>query len=233
MKDGDYMRALVIVDIHKSESALEKVKKLIDKQKPDLLIIAGDITTFGPLAFAERFLAGLPEIKTLALPGNCDHREILTVIDHSQAINLHGRNEKIDDILFVGLGGSNATPFNTPFELTEKEIYERLDKIMAPGAILVLHFPVKGHLDEVPRGEHAGSEAALRIVQKYQPSLVISGHIHETRGVKVDDNGVKFVNPGALKDGFAAIIEITPDMGLNTKDQVMKFNCEVRLLAED
>ena len=69
------MRALIIVDIHKSENALDYTLNYIQKYNPDLLIIAGDITTFGPLSFAEDFLANLPKIKTLALPGNCDPRE--------------------------------------------------------------------------------------------------------------------------------------------------------------
>ena len=107
------MRVLVVVDIHKSNDALDYTNKFIQKYNPDVLIIAGDITTFGPLEFAENFLSNLPDLKTLALPGNCDPQEILSVLDKSKAVNLHGKKETIDGFTFIGLGGSNVTPFNT------------------------------------------------------------------------------------------------------------------------
>lgn len=218
------MKVLVIVDIHKNPDALRYTLKYIRAYHPDLLIIAGDITTFGPLKFAEAFLKDISKTPTLAVPGNCDPREILSVIGKSSAINLHGRKEVIDGITFVGLGGSNATPFNTPFELGEDEIYGSLDKIMERGAILVLHFPVKGHLDLVGRGEHTGSIGALKIVDKYLPSLVISGHIHETRGTDTNEQGVQFVNPGPVKDGYAAVLNIEKIRGETA------FKCNIKLI---
>lgn len=227
------MKLLAIVDIHKSESALSRTQEFIEKHKPDLLLIGGDITTFTPLAFAREFLASLSDIRTLALPGNCDPPEILSVLDESAAVNLHGRKETIEGITFVGLGGSNATPFNTPFELEENEIFQTLDHIMEPGAILVLHFPVFGHLDEVSRGEHAGSKSALKIVEKYQPSLVITGHIHETRGTKTDDNGIIYVNPGPMKNGYAALVEIEPTAKQARSVHIHKYDSKIQMLSSD
>jgi putative phosphoesterase len=224
------MKVLVIVDIHKSDSGLRTATDYIQEYKPDLLLIAGDITSFKPLEFTEKFIAGLPDIKTLALPGNCDPRDTLRILDESKAINLHDKKEIIDNVTFVGLGGSNITPFNTPFELSEDEIYSALDNNMEPGAILVLHFPVKGYLDEVPRGEHTGSEAALKIVEKYKPSIVISGHIHETRGITTDEYGIQHVNPGPLQNGYAAIIDIEPNHSYEHDKQNMRYNCRIQLL---
>ncbi len=225
------MKVLVIVDIHKSETAYGTTKQFIRRYEPDVLIIAGDITTFGPLEFAEEFLELLPDIKTLAVPGNCDPHEILPVIDESKAINLHGRAETIDDITFVGLGGSNATPFNTPFELSELDIYNKLDSIMEPGEVLVLHFPVQGYLDEVPGGGHTGSISALKIVEKYQPCLVISGHIHETRGTKSDEKGTLYLNPGPIKDGYAALVDINPKTEKSQSNSSVKYDCKIQLLS--
>ncbi len=217
------MKILAIVDVHKSANALDITRKYIQEHKPELLIIGGDITTFGPLDFAVDFLSGLPELKTLALPGNCDPKEIITIIIKSKATSLHGRVEQIDGISFIGLGGSNPTPFNTPFELGEEKIYRILDSIMVPGEILVLHFPSKGHLDLVPRGENTGSVSVKKIIDKYKPALVISGHIHETRGIETDDLGTVYVNPGPIKDGFAALIDISTG-------KERKYNVQVKLL---
>jgi Icc-related predicted phosphoesterase len=225
------MRILTIVDIHKSENALETTKRYIEKYSPDLLLIAGDITTFGPLEFAEQFLNGLPNITTLALPGNCDPKEILQTIHYSPAINLHSRMEKIGGITFVGLGGSNATPFNTPFELDENKIYKILDSIMVHGEVLVLHFPAKGHLDKVPRGNNTGSESAGKIINTYRPALVISGHIHETRGSETDEHGTVYINPGPMKDGYAALVNIT--IGPQQNQQGMgRYKIDVTFLPE-
>jgi Icc-related predicted phosphoesterase len=224
------------VDIHKSENALKFAQKFIDAHKPDLLLIAGDITTFGPLEFAEEFLSGLiklpglPDGRIMVLPGNCDPREILSVIDRSKAVNLHQESETIDGITFVGLGGSNTTPFGTPFELSEDEIFSKLDSVMEPGVVLVLHFPVFGHLDEVPIGVHTGSKAAMQIVEKYRPSLVISGHIHETRGTDIDDYGTQYVNPGTLQGGYAALINIEQSEAEEDDKSLMKLECKIQLL---
>ena len=224
------MKVLVIVDIHKAENGLNITKDYINKYNPELLVIAGDITTFGPLSFAEEFLKGLQDIETIALPGNCDPREILSVLDKSHARNLHGKREKINGVTFVGLGGSNDTPFDTPFELSEEEIYQSLDTVMEPGAVLVLHFPVKGYLDEVPGGGNAGSESALKIVKKYNPAVVISGHIHETRGVITDEAGIIYLNPGTLQDGFAALVDISPRRTEGNKKIGKNYDCKIVLL---
>ena len=223
------MRVLAITDIHKDENALTRTLRFIDEYKSDILLILGDITTFGPLSFAEKFIAGLPDMNILALPGNCDPREILSVLDDSKAINLHRGKETIDGITFVGLGGSNDTPFNTPFELTEAEIFSALDNLMEPGAILVLHGPAKGHLDKVPGG-HTGSTGALKIVEKYRPSLVLAGHIHETTGTDRDEHGVIYVNPGPMRDGHAAIVDI--EFRNQEREGKNKYRCEIRLLPE-
>jgi Icc-related predicted phosphoesterase len=221
------MKMLFTVDIHKSTYALEMILQFISKYKPDILVLGGDITTFGPLEYANELLNDLTDLPILALPGNCDPRDILRVFDKSSAKNLHGKKEIMDGITFVGLGGSNSTPFNTPFELDEDEIYNDLDEHMVHGAILILHFPVKGHLDLAGRGVHTGSTGALRIVEKYRPSLVLSGHIHEARGVETDEYGTIYANPGPLKDGYAALIEISGKIGSKG------YDCEVTLLQSD
>jgi Icc-related predicted phosphoesterase len=219
------LRLLFVVDIHKSSDALSRIISFIDDHKPDVLVIGGDITTFGPLDYAKELLNGLPNLPVLALPGNCDPREILPIIDSSPAKNLHGKKEILEGITLVGLGGSNSTPFNTPFELEEEEIYEQLDKLMVPGAILILHFPIKGRLDLAGRGINTGSSAAKEIVEKYRPSLVLSGHIHESKGIETDDEGTIYANPGPLKDGYAALVEISP------KDGSSDYDCKITLLT--
>jgi Icc-related predicted phosphoesterase len=200
------MRILAIADVHGSKDAKHTINSQIQKYIPNLVIVCGDITQFGPPEWALDFLNGI-SLKTLAIPGNCDPKGVIEAIEDSQAILLHGKREEIGGHTFVGLGGSNTTPFGTPFELSEKEIYEILLGIMVKGAVLVVHAPAKGHLDGTSAVSDLGSESILRIISEFSPPLVISAHIHEARGVE-KEGYTTFVNPGPTSQGYAAIIDL-------------------------
>jgi Icc-related predicted phosphoesterase len=204
------MRILAVADVHGREKVINVVNEQITRYSPDLVIVCGDITQFGPPIWAEKFLNEIP-IQTLALPGNCDPRGVLDSIAASKAILLHAKKEMINETVFVGLGGSNATPFGTPFELFEDEIFSALDGIMERGAILVVHAPSKGHLDRSSSGGNQGSRAISDIIKKYAPRLVVSAHIHEARGVEQKPE-ITYVNPGPASQGYAGIIDINDDI---------------------
>lgn len=201
------MKILVVADLHGSATAEKNLAKLLEK-KYDCLLLIGDLTEFGPPEVAESILSvaesfGVP---TLSVPGNCDPKEILEVLD-KHGTNLHGKCRKIGDLIFVGLGGSNVTPFKTPFELTENEIYEELS-VLLEGIkgqwILVTHAPpFETKLDELPSGMHVGSKSIRRIVEERQPIFLACGHIHEARAVDRLGRTV-MVNPGPISKGFAA-----------------------------
>jgi len=90
----------------------------------------------------------------------------------------------------------------------EEEVIEAaLRPLMQAGAILALHTPAKGINDRISSGLHVGSEAVLRLVNEFRPKAVLSGHIHEDRGI-VEMNGTLFLNPGAAKDGNSALLDI-------------------------
>ena len=75
------------------------------------------------------------------------------------------------------------TPFNTPGELAEEEIYERIkDLPIDQKTILVCHCPPCGYFDSV-RGEKTGSTSLLRIIHEKEPLVFLCGHIHELEGV--------------------------------------------------
>jgi hypothetical protein len=189
-------------DLHGSFHGLSKILKKLEAHHPELVIVSGDLTDFGSRGDVERLLRYLPS-QTYIIPGNCDPPAALN------RFNLHGKRLRIGMWTFVGWGGSNPTPFNTPLEYSENDIYQNLSKLMVPGAILVVHCPPYGHLDFLEGKGNLGSVSIKRIVARYSPPLVISGHIHEARGVE-RKNGMVFVNAGAAKFGFAALIEL-PD----------------------
>jgi Icc-related predicted phosphoesterase len=200
------MRILAIADVHGSAAARKNVQAWIAEHTPNIVVVAGDITQFGPPEWAEDFLNAIP-LRTLAIPGNLDPKTILEAIELSQAIPIHGQSVEIEGYTFVGLGGSNITPFGTPFELSEEEILETLKEIMVEKAVLVSHAPVQGHLDRTASAESSGSQALSWIISEFSPILVISGHIHEARGVE-QEGGTTYVNPGPAAQGYGAIIDL-------------------------
>lgn len=198
------MRILVVSDIHGSDSGIRLTNSWNEELEPDLLLVVGDITHFGPVTFAVDFLKGL-EVKTLALPGNTDPVSILEALDELE-VNLHHRKVQVGDEIFVGFGASNPTPFDTLFELPESEIYDSLSSIMEENVVLVTHAPPYGILDTVSGHGHVGSKAVKRIVDEFRPKLAIFGHIHEARGVQPGE--ITFLNPGAVRSGYGAIVDL-------------------------
>ena len=198
-----FMRSIVVSDIHAKASTAELVNKAADKYGADNILILGDITHFGPVSFALEYISSLNR-PVYAIPGNCDPRDLPSAIS-KVAKDMHGRTVTVDGIKIAGLGGSNPTIFDTPFEISEDEILSSLDPISDGVGILMVHAPAFGHLDMIPSGMMVGSESIRTIVDKYKPKAVLSGHIHEARGIKECD-GVLFLNPGSAKEGYAALL---------------------------
>lgn len=103
----------------------------------------------------------------------------------------------------VSCSYANPTPWNSPRELDEDALYERLkrlaEQLEAPRrAIFNLHVPpydsgldtatqLDDDLRPVYRGGQpveipVGSRAVQQIIEEYQPVLSLHGHIHESRG---------------------------------------------------
>ncbi len=197
------MKLLALSDLHGDYSHVEAICEKAGQF--DAVLIAGDITNFGPDEHALE-LFGMFREPVFAVPGNCDNPSILKVLDES-AINLHNSLYTCGGLTFLGLGGSNPTPFNTPFELSEKKIGEYVGTLLTGlnGRIVLLsHAPPRNTTDRLPRG-NAGSEALARFLGRID--LIVCGHIHEARG-HVNVNGTLVVNPGTGSKGQAALINV-------------------------
>jgi len=199
------MKFLLITDLHQNMSALDWINEEIDEYKVDFVVHLGDVTDMGTGKDAAEIIKKINS-KVYVLPGNCDARDLPECVS-SVAVDMHKKAVTINGYRIVGLGGSNKTIFDTPFELGEEEIYDSLKANAEKGMILMTHAPSEGILDEIPSGLHVGSPAIKRIVDEYQPILAMSGHIHEAIGCKVI-NGTTFVNPGPAKEGYSAIVTV-------------------------
>lgn len=203
------MKLLALSDLHGDYS---HVKSIRDKAGDfDAVLIAGDLTDFGPDEKALELLAMFQK-PVLAVPGNCDKPSLLGILDKDEnTINLHNSVHEFQGLNFIGLGGSNPTPFNTPFELSEKKIGEYVGTLLSRlnGRIILLsHAPPRNTADRLPHG-NVGSEALARYLGRFD--LIVCGHIHEARGV-VRVNGTQVVNPGMASKGHGALITINKDI---------------------
>ncbi len=59
--------------------------------------------------------------------------------------------------------------------------------------------------------------AVAEAIERCRPSVVLSGHIHEDRGVERKD-GVWCMNPGAAKDHYAGMMELDDEVRLTLLD---------------
>jgi Icc-related predicted phosphoesterase len=193
---------LLIADLHGQFGKIDSFLEL----SPEAVFIAGDITNMGPVDAVDDVLARI-DVPCFAVPGNCDPREILETLEHSDAVSMHGSAINLGKMTIVGVGGSNPTPFGTPFELTDKQIDDVMNSAMkkmekAVHNVLLCHAPPYETLDK-PAGEHVGSQSIRRHMKAFD--LVCCAHIHEARGV-MDVDGVKIVNPGPAMDGHCAML---------------------------
>lgn len=206
------MKIVAFSDIH------GKYGKIIDFLKNnhvDLIILTGDITHFGPAELAGEILNEIAsfDVPVLAIPGNCDPINLFGNIDNSNAINIHGRSVTIKNVGICGFGGSNPTPFKTPLEFEEVEIYDQAKKALeevkdSKVTLLVTHAPpVDTKTDVLPSGDHVGSTSIRKIIEELNPTLNVCGHIHESRSSdKIGKTEV--INPGMVSDGHACVINI-------------------------
>lgn len=198
------MRLLAVTDFHNTFDRLPEILKKAGNV--DGTLVAGDLTHFGPTEKAKVVLDALPK-PVLAVPGNCDRRDIVELL-RAEDCNLHENKFRLGGVTFVGIGGSNPTPFNTPFELSEEHILSTLERLLHDvkgPAVLIAHAPPKGYQDEIPGGIHVGSTAIAHMLPKF--AVVVCGHIHEARGIAHSGNTI-IVNPGPASLGNAAVLEI-------------------------
>lgn len=199
------MKILAVSDIHGNETVTEWINVLSEYHDADYVFVLGDITDFGPDDLVDKILGPIKK-DVYAIPGNCDPPSIMNRLNRF-ATDLHGKAVSLDGFHIAGLGGSNPTIFDTPFEIEENMIYDMLQPISENGMILMVHAPPYGVNDTIPSGAHVGSTSIRRIVEEFSPRLVLSGHIHEDYGVRTEGNTV-FVNPGPAKNHMYAFIEL-------------------------
>jgi hypothetical protein len=210
---GTALRMLGFTDFHGNNEAFEGAKQLIRNDKWHCVLVAGDIANYDD-ELAKRRLTELaePGIPLFFVPGNMDGPELSSWPGTDLVRPLHGKSARVGGVTLVGLGGSPPGPFSTPFEVPEERAAQLMNRALAGfekgSLVLVSHCPPKNtKLDVVPSGEHAGSMAVRNFIEKFKPAVVVSGHVHEARGI--DSIGeTALVNTGPARRGNYAEITL-------------------------
>lgn len=169
----------------------------------DLLIHAGDITGRGALGKLSAFNDWLAGLLTDGTVGEA----VLIAGNHDLSLEDEDNKEAAEGILKAGtyLNGSMAYVgpgagkciYGIPQQLrfcdwafnTDETDLERRFNLIPDGVdILVTHGPPHGVLDKNQRGINCGSVALYNWINKYQPRLVVTGHIHEGYGIAMVGN---------------------------------------------
>lgn len=202
-------------DIHEDLSLLGEIPNI---SAADGVIISGDITNRGDTRRASELLDEVFRINSniYAQIGNMDRPEITSYLDE-KGWNIHARGKQLaEDIGIMGVGYSTPTPFMTPSEVSDDKLaqwlnegYEQVKHLMK--LILVAHDPPFGSkAAQLPSGENVGNRSVLEFIQRVQPDICLTGHIHEAESEDFIGR-TKILNPGMLCMGGYVLIRLQGD----------------------
>lgn len=200
-------------DVHEQTGMLGNIPDLAGAAG---VIVTGDLTNRGNQAAARRVLGAIKAAnpRIYAQIGNMDTSAVSKEIDalgtnlHQRIVNLTEGTKEISVCVF-GLGMSTFTPFGTPSETSDEQLGRWLDRLereltaradFCSKLVGVIHDPPHGTSLDLVGGNHVGSKAVRAFLERVQPEVCITGHIHEAVGE--DRVGSTLViNPGMLARG--------------------------------
>lgn len=230
------MKVLMISDIHGDTENIEKLADVFASS--DMVLFAGDFAKFEHLETAKPALESLVKRheSIFAVLGNCDDPEFVEEIEDAD-ICVQKSMVFHEGLVIAGSGGGSKFTGATPFEREDEELVSDFNIIEDSVAqigdeegkcnnlVAIMHNPPKNtKCDMIPGDIHVGSEGLRGFIEKRQPVLVVTGHIHESSGI--DTIGAStVVNPGSLAEGKYALCELKNNGGVWSVE-----NCELKSL---
>ncbi|MEK6862910.1 MAG: metallophosphoesterase [Nanoarchaeota archaeon] len=194
------MKILAAGDLHGDISVARALANKADKEKVDLVVLAGDIT--GDDTLLPGVISPFLEKKkrVLFVPGN--HESMATadfIADFYGITNLHGYSVKYQNVGIFGCSGNNIGVH----QISEDEIFSLLKKGFEKvknlkKKVMVTHV----HPSDTKIGKFGhplvreGSEGIRKAVKKFKPDILICSHIHEAAGIEEKLGKTKIINVG-------------------------------------
>jgi Icc-related predicted phosphoesterase len=158
-------------------------------------------------------------VKCFVMPGNDDPPGVDRAIEEASGVT--ACDDRVVDLgsgyAMLSLGYSNRTPFDSPRELDEDELYRRVEHLAGQvddvsTCVFNLHVPPYASdldtapaLDEnlqvvlaagQPKMAPCGSTAVREAIERFQPLVSLHGHVHESRGATRIGRTLA-INPGS------------------------------------
>ncbi len=188
------MKIMAFVDTHGDTSFLKKLVQRAKKDDIDIIVCAGDFTVFeNQITIVLKELESIGKT-VLIIPGN--HESPESVEKHTKKfkniVNLHKQQWSKDSITFLGWGTDGFTRHSDEF----RELQREWRRTVHGKTVLVTHAPpYKTTLDLIGK-DHVGNADVRKGIERLQPLLAISGHIHENEGEQDKIGNTVCVNPG-------------------------------------
>ncbi|MEO1286725.1 MAG: metallophosphoesterase [Chloroflexota bacterium] len=191
---------VVFPDIHDKPHDLKKIRHVLSDV--DVVLLPGDMTN-GNVENLHTILDMISNYneQIYAVCGNMDtvNMNMWLAREH---ISLHRKSVIVDDLAIIGCGG--ALPFYGKYVFSEKELAGFLQDSLVGISdempkILMCHQPPYGTKLDIPsrKDEHVGSHAVREFIERVQPLICFTGHMHNC--VTIDTIGnTQIINPGPI-----------------------------------
>ena len=192
------MKLLAFVDLHALFKAFKRLKEKIKKQKPDIIVCAGDLSIFEQ--GLEHLLKSFDKFKVpfLVIHGNHETQATLKKISSKlkNIIFIHKKSYISGNCLFLGYGGGGFSQTEPNFKKISGKFRKIIKKNIDKKIILVTHAPpYKTKLDKINR-YYLGNKTIGQFVRKNKIDLLVCGHLHENFGKEDRIKKTKIINPG-------------------------------------
>lgn len=192
------MKILAFTDLHLSSIAFKKIKEKVKRQKPDLLICAGDISIFEQgLDFILNKLNKLKK-KVLIIHGNHETDKVLKKLckKYNNLIFIHKKYYRHNNRIFFGYGGSGFALIEPGFYKTGEKFQKIIRKNKDKKIIFITHAPPYKTKTDLIVGSPCGNKTFRNFIVRNKIDLNICGHLHENFGKKDNIKKTKIINPG-------------------------------------
>ena len=190
------MKILAFSDLHSDKNKLKALIQKIEKENPDIIISAGDITNFS--RNLKEIISEFKKIKKILLiiPGNHETaKQIEEISDNKQIISIHKRSFEINNVIFLGYGTGGFSKKEEEFENISKRFIKTIKK--GSKIVLITHAPPYGtKIDFIPGLNHCGCISYTNFIKENKPLLHICGHLHETWNTEDKIGNTLIINPG-------------------------------------